>query len=82
MSSCKPRDLPKVKRDFPKLPGYKTPDEVAEELKISSALVRRYLAQGRMKAYRMSRDLVVPVEEVERFKKIERRVGWPKGRAK
>ena len=68
--------------DFPKLPGYRTPDEIADELDISPALVRRYLAQGRMKAYRMSRDLLVPVEEVECFKKIERKVGKPRGKVK
>lgn len=53
-----------------------TTDEVAKELNVTPALVRRYCRQGRLGKFIYGRWLISP-DELERFKQQPRKVGNP-----
>lgn len=51
--------------------------EVAQRLNLSIAMVRRYCQQGRIEAYKIGRDWVIPESSIEKFKQEPRKVGKP-----
>jgi excisionase family DNA binding protein len=54
--------------DIPNLPGYVSVKEAAELLGISDKRVYQYVMAGRLPAQRVGHILILPVEEVKRFK--------------
>jgi excisionase family DNA binding protein len=64
-------------------PGLKTADEAADILGIDASLVRRYCRDGDLKGQQLvGRIWLIPVEEIDRFSKVQRPVGNPEFRKK
>jgi excisionase family DNA binding protein len=57
-----------------------TTQEAAEALGIDRSRVLRFIRDGRLQAERHGRDWWITPQEVERFKALERPMGWKKGR--
>lgn len=53
--------------------------QVADQLNVTPALVRRYCEQGRLKAEKVGRDWVIDQKAVNAFVRKPRNVGRPKG---
>ena len=64
-----------------RLPGYYTANEIAAELDVSQTIVRRWIKEGRVLAYKVGRDYAVPEAELAKLRKRDRKPG-PKGKAK
>src|SRR5260370_29941019 len=54
--------------DIPNLPGYVSIKEAAEMLGVSDKRVYQYVRAGRLPAQRVGHILILPTEEVRRFK--------------
>lgn len=46
-----------------------TPVEIAEKLRVNVMTIYRYVKDGKIKAYRLGKDLRIDVKEYERFLK-------------
>lgn len=46
-----------------------TPIEIAEKLRVNVMTIYRYVRDGKIKAYRLGKDLRIDVKEYERFLK-------------
>lgn len=57
-----------------------TTQEAAEALGIHRSRVLHYISKGRLRAEKIGRDYWLAPEEVERFKAIPRKEGWPSGK--
>jgi len=54
--------------DIPNLPGYVSIKEAAEMLDVSDKRIYQYVMSGRLSAQRIGHILILPAEEVKRFK--------------
>src|SRR6266516_1858504 len=54
--------------DIPNLPGYISIKEAADMLGVSDKRVYQYVMSGRLPAQRVGHILILPIEEVKRFK--------------
>lgn len=54
-----------------------TPEQVANELNLSSTLIRRYCRQGRL-GQKLGGRYLITRQELDKFKAIPRKVGKPK----
>ncbi len=62
--------------------GLLTTKEAAQILSVSSARVRQWIGESRLRAEKLGRDHLIEKAEIERFKKNGRRSGPRGGRPK
>jgi excisionase family DNA binding protein len=55
--------------DVPDLPGYVSVEEAAKRLGISKTRVYGYINDGRLRAVKASQTLMIPVQEIENYKR-------------
>lgn len=60
--------------------GYYTTAEAAAQLGVTENRIRQFVRAGRMVSRKVGAMWLIPVREVERFKTIPRKDGYPKGR--
>lgn len=57
-----------------------TTQQAAARIGLRPAIMRRYCQQGRLHAYKIGRDWMIPTDALDKFASLPRKVGRPRGK--